>query len=234
MHPFGDIKQIVPAGLDAILLYFAGDTVDVANARCQHWLHSITSLTFPWLKECVPAYDSLLLVFDAHKVDSHFVYQMLRSLAAQDANMSINGTGGISAKTHEIPVWYGAEPANDLALVSQKTGLSEQDIIDAHISMTYKVYAVGFAPGFAYMGNVPETLQCARLETPRNKVPKGAVAIADAQTAIYPSSSPGGWHLLGLCPLNLVDTSHNALLKVGDNVKFAPISEQEFRDLHDG
>jgi len=234
MHPFGDIKQIVPAGLDAILLYFAGDTVDVANARCQHWLHSITSLTFPLLKECVPAYDSLLLVFDAHKVDSHFVYQMLRSLAAQDANMSINGTGGISAKTHEIPVWYGAEPANDLALVSQKTGLSEQDIIDAHISMTYKVYAVGFAPGFAYMGNVPETLQCARLETPRNKVPKGAVAIADAQTAIYPSSSPGGWHLLGLCPLNLVDTSHNALLKVGDNVKFAPISEQEFRDLHEG
>lgn len=234
MHPFGDIKQIVPAGLDAILLYFAGDTVEVANARCQHWLHAITNMAFPWLKECVPAYDSLLLVFDAHKVDSHYVYQMLRSLAQQAADMSSRGTGGINVTTHNIPVWYGADCANDLALVSQKTGLDEQGIIDAHISMTYKVYAVGFAPGFAYMGNVPDTLHCARLETPRKQVPKGAVAIADAQTAIYPSSSPGGWHLLGLCPLNLVDPSHKALLKVGDNVKFKPISEQEFRDLHEG
>ncbi|MDO6568058.1 allophanate hydrolase subunit 1 [Alteromonas sp. 1_MG-2023] len=234
MHPFGDIKQIVPAGLDAILLYFAGDTVDIANARCQQWQHAISNLKLPWLKECVPAYDSLLLSFDAYKVDSHYVYQMLRSLAAQETTMSKRNACADSGKAHEIPVWYGAETANDLALVGQKTGLSEQSIIDAHSSMTYKVYAVGFAPGFAYMGNVPEALNCARLETPRKQVPKGAVAIADAQTAIYPSSSPGGWHLLGLCPLNLIDTSHNALLKVGDNVTFAPISEQEFRDLHEG
>jgi len=229
MRPFGDVKQIVSAGMDALLLYFNGESIDVANAHCQRWQVTIAQANFPWLIECVPAYDSLLIVFDPLIVDSHQVYQALSKLP--HCREAVHG----HINEHALPVWYGGEGANDLALVAEKTGLSEAQIIQTHSSMTYKVYAVGFAPGFAYMGHIPEALQCERLATPRKLVPKGAVAIADRQTAVYPSASPGGWHLLGLCPLNLIDAvSLHSRLKVGDTVKFVSISEQEFRALYEG
>lgn len=229
MYPFGDIKQIVPAGMDAILIYFKGESIEVANKYCHQWHTAISDAQFPWVKECVPAYDSLLLVFDAFSVDSHYVYQVLKTLRPSECTLNSTHT------LHELPVWYGGDGANDLDLVSAKTGLSHQEIIQAHTSVTYKVYAVGFAPGFGYMGDIPELLQCERLATPRKLVPKGAVAIADRQTAVYPSASPGGWHLLGLCPLNLIDAqTHEAKLNVGDRVKFVSISPEEFRELHEG
>ncbi|WP_231401129.1 MULTISPECIES: 5-oxoprolinase subunit PxpB [Alteromonas] len=226
MQPFGTIQRIVPVGIDALMIYFKGEKLDEANAYCQQWVHALTreKRGFSWIVECVPAYDSLMLVFDPFTIDSHGVYMALSTLATQDVSLE---------KQQDIKVlsvWYGAEGANDLARVAQTTGLTEDSIVQMHGETIYKVYAVGFAPGFAYMADTPPRLHCPRLSTPRKRVPKGAVAIADNQTAVYPSESPGGWHLLGLCPDLLVDShNHASFLAVGDSVKFEPISEQEFR-----
>lgn len=232
MQPFGAIKKIVPVSIDSLMLYFHGDNVEQANVFCYQWARGLAKAQaqLPWLKEIVPAYDSLMLVFDAFVIDSHQVYQALTHMAAtlgSKEQENEQDTGAVKT----LPVWYGAPTANDLAQVSEHTGLSQDEVIRLHSETTYRVFAVGFAPGFAYMGETPKVLHCPRLATPRKKVPKGAVAIADNQTAVYPLSSPGGWHLLGLCPLALVDShSHSAYLNVGDKVKFTSISEYAFRN----
>ena len=102
-----------------------------------------------------------------------------------------------------------------------------------HSNQSYQVYAIGFAPGFAYLGEVDPLLQMPRLSTPRAKVPRGAVAIADRQTAVYPAQSPGGWNLIGLCPTPMFtpDASPVMPVAVGDEVRFVAIDEAEFLRL---
>ncbi|MCG7535944.1 5-oxoprolinase subunit PxpB [Pseudoalteromonas sp. OOF1S-7] len=129
--------------------------------------------------------------------------------------------------THSIPVIYGKEAGPDLAPLAAQLGLSQQDIIELHSSPTYQVKFLGFLPGFAYLGCVPEQLQVARLDSPRTVVPAGSVAIAEDLSAIYPSASPGGWRLLGNTTTQLF-TPHSqppCLLQPGDNVKFVPQKE---------
>ena len=240
MQAFGYIEKMVSAGADAIMLYFKGSTLDEANDACHRVLAKIDQhitkgdSAWQWVVECVPSYDSLLIVFDMEKIDKHRVYIALQRL--NDNQKHQHGWQSKSDDITTIPVWYGAPKASDLNIISEKTALSIEEIIQLHSSMEYKVYAVGFAPGFAYMGDIPEPLSCARLGTPRKRVPKGAVAIADRQTAVYPNESPGGWHLLGLTPLDMVTHDSNrstSLLKAGDKVKFVPISEQEFNSYHE-
>ena len=241
MQPFGSIKQFVPVGADAIMLYFSGSNLEQANAACQQWLGVLDSIAInseqAWLKECVPSYDSLLIIFDIERVDSHYVYTTLRSWqkGVDTISSSVGGeTEATAGKCHTLPVWYGAPDANDLDEISQKTSLSIEEIISLHTGVEYKVYAVGFAPGFGYMGDIAPQLQCPRLCSPRKKVPKGAVAIADRQTAVYPSESPGGWNLMGLCPENMLDKDNQPLLSAGDTVKFVSITESEFNAYHEG
>lgn len=237
MQPFGNIRQLVTVGADAVMLYFSGDSLEQANSACQQWLHLLDSFASKasnsWIVECVPSYDSLLIVFDIEQVDSHCVYRSLQQWQAQLHNQN-NDDYQKAIKRHTLPVWYGAKTANDLDEVSRKTSLRKEDVIALHTSMEFKVYAVGFAPGFAYMGELPKALQCARLASPRKKVPKGAVAIADRQTAVYPSDSPGGWNLLGLCPVPMVGENNIPLLSAGDIVTFSSITESEFVNYHAG
>jgi KipI family sensor histidine kinase inhibitor len=111
--------------------------------------------------------------------------------------------------------------------------LSVEQVIEIHQSIEYRVYAIGFAPGFAYLGEVDERIAAPRLATPRKKVPKGAVAIADRQTAVYPAQSPGGWNLIGLCPTDMFDPGAEEIMpvSVGDKVKFSAISRTDFLQL---
>ena len=225
MQPFGDVKQIVSAGIDGLLFYFNGPSLDEANTQCLQFCDTLASAGLSWVRDVVPAYDSALVVFDALKVDGHKVYSTLSTLASVTQS-------AFEGRCHTLPVWYGGKDANDLSLVATQTWLSENDVITLHTSVEYCVYAVGFAPGFGYMGSTPEALSCPRLAIPRKRVPQGAVAIADRQTAVYPSVSPGGWHLLGLCPLRLT-FGQDALLKTGDKVTFKSISEKEFIALNE-
>ncbi|MBD3831176.1 MAG: carboxyltransferase domain-containing protein, partial [Arcobacter sp.] len=133
-------------------------------------------------------------------------------------------------KIVEIDVYYGTEVGFDLEYLSSKTTLSIEEIIKIHSNKLYDVYAIGFLPGFAYLAKVDEKIAFPRLSTPRKIVPKGSVAIADFQTAIYPQQSPGGWNIIGKTTFELFDKKLENLspLNVGDKVKFNPISKEEF------
>jgi len=148
----------------------------------------------------------------------------------------------------EIPVYYGQEAGWDIHNVAQQTKLSIDDVIKLHSQKTYRAYALGFTPGFCYLGKVSAQLQLPRRSSPRLSVPSGAIAIAEQQTAVYPTSSPGGWHILGQTPLQMYSegissstTKHKSLcphtsefkstISVGQSVKFRPISLEEFLSL---
>ena len=227
MIPFNTISSIEPAGMNAIILYFHDLPLVEANKSCQRWTSALDTVAPEWLAALLPSYDSLVISFHPQMIDYHGVYRFIHDLKASDHGANPRG------REHTIPVWYGAKAADDLHLVSEHTGLSTDDIIALHCGQTYRVFAVGFTPGFAYLGELDEKLACPRLSSPRQRVPQGAVAIADRQTAIYPAESPGGWHLLGLTPASMFDAKHaRSLLNVGDLVTYVPISQEEFEEAH--
>ena len=133
----------------------------------------------------------------------------------------------------ELPSYYSQESGPDLSSLARNANLSIDEVIQLHSSQEYRVYAIGFAPGFAYLGQVDKKIAAPRLSTPRKKVPKGAVAIADQQTAVYPAISPGGWNLIGLCPQDMFDPHNEPHMPVavGDRIRFRAISREEFFDL---
>lgn len=133
--------------------------------------------------------------------------------------------------TLTIPVCYGGEYGPDLAAVAQQAKLSESAVIALHAQPKYVVGAVGFTPGFAYLAGLPKKLHTPRKAVPLTKVPAGSVGIGGEQTGIYPQVSPGGWQLIGRTPLKLfnVKEADPALLRVGDQVQFKAISEEEFK-----
>ena len=138
-----------------------------------------------------------------------------------------------SAPDVVLPVLYHPSVAPDLEWLADDRSLGIDGVIALHSNATYFAYATGFAPGFCFLGTLHDALQTPRLDTPRATVPAGAVAVADAQTAVYPCESPGGWRLIGACPeplFNLNDTPPS-LLNVGATVRFEPISEADFRAL---
>jgi len=120
-----------------------------------------------------------------------------------------------------------------LDALANRANLSVDEVVALHQAQEYRVYAIGFAPGFAYLGQVDERIAAPRLATPRQQVPRGAVGIADRQTAIYPAASPGGWNLIGLCPQPMFDPNNDPSMpvQVGDRVRFRGIDRQTFLDL---
>ncbi|HYN80388.1 MAG TPA: 5-oxoprolinase subunit PxpB [Gemmatimonadaceae bacterium] len=173
--------------------------------------------------DIVPAYASLTVYFDPRRVAFDELTTSLRSAVAHSrAGTSSVATDDTQGKTIRIPTRYDGE---DLADVAARTGLSRDRIVELHSSREYRVYVIGFVPGFAYLGELDEALVLPRRATPRKRVPAGSVAIAEAQTGIYPFSTPGGWHLLGTTRVTMFDVAapEPALLRVGDTVIFEPI-----------
>ncbi len=127
--------------------------------------------------------------------------------------------------THRILVRYGGEAGPDLFEVADRLGLTPMQVIELHASMCYTVYILGFMPGFAYLGDLPEALRLPRRDTPRPRVPAGSVAIAGRHTAVYPAATPGGWHLIGRTDTRLWDLDRDppAILRPGDQVRFEPV-----------
>lgn len=132
-----------------------------------------------------------------------------------------------------FPVYYHESVAPDLPKILSEKNLSLEQLIELHTSQEYTVCAIGFAPGFAFLANVKEELATPRLETPRLKVMKGSVGIADRQTAIYPSDTPGGWNIIGNSPVELFDPNSERLspFRVGEKVRFESIDKYEYKEL---
>ena len=132
-----------------------------------------------------------------------------------------------------MPVYYGPEVGLDLDEVCDYSGLSRDEVVRIHSEQTYRVYAIGFSPGFAYLGITDQRIALPRKATPRQKVPTGSVGIAGSQTAIYPSATPGGWQIVGRTPQKMIDWDSDslALVAVGDKVRFRSIDRQQYLEL---
>ncbi len=177
------------------------------------------------LIDLVPSYTTLMLQYDLQRIGS----VQARALI-DEALRDLQPAGEGSGRRHSIPVWYDPQVGPELQLLANRTGLSISQVIELHSSHEYQVFALGFAPGFAYMGLVDPQLAAPRINTPRKRVTKGSVALAERQTAAYPQTSPGGWNVLGRTPSALFDRSLDgySLLQPGDRVRFAPVSHAEF------
>lgn len=174
-------------------------------------------------------YTTLTLFFEPERISHKEVVAIVEALSSDAFDAPDNVTSDII----ELPVYYSAETGADLEDFAREKSLSVDAVISLHSSRDYHAYANGFAPGFCYLGEIDEQLAIPRLPTPRRSVPSGSVAVADRQTAVYPSTSPGGWRLLGRCPLPLFDITATppTRITVGDTVRFIPIDRAQYLDL---
>ena len=216
------------AGENALMLYFDQRIDPAISALVQQACALIKAELAQDLVDILPSYASVLILFNPFSTDLYRVQAQLQHCLAQ-----LQSSAGHSGKIVELPVYYSEEAGPDLALIANTKNISIDEVIKRHQAVSYRVYAIGFAPGFAYLGEVDPLLQMPRLATPRTKVPRGAVAIADRQTAVYPAQSPGGWNLIGLCPTRMFNPEQTPAMpvSVGDEVRFVTIDKAEFLRL---
>lgn len=227
--------RITDVGDTAFSVEF-GDSVDpAASARVTGLRHAIGEACragrLAGLVETVPTFRSLLVQYDPLATCRAEIEAEIRAIA---------GTGGTApeatGRLWEIPVCYDADLGEDLGEIAASRGLSRDEAVGLHTGAEFFVYMLGFMPGFAYMGGLPEALRLKRRASPRLKVPPGSVAVAEALCAVYPWESPGGWHLIGRTPLKVFDLDRDppSLLAAGDRVRFKAIDRPTFESLRDG
>lgn len=220
--------KIEIAGHDAFIVYFADETSAEVSALIQAAVNNLKVQMAELLVDLVPSYASLLVIYDINICD-HFEAEKRLKLALSDLSTMDTAYGELIT----LPVYYSIKSGPDLSVIAKQANLSIEQVIDIHQQGEYRVYAIGFAPGFAYLGEVDPRIAAARLKTPRLKVPRGAVAIADRQTAVYPAQSPGGWNLIGLCPTRMFDPTKTPTMpvQVGDRIQFKAVDYDEFISL---
>jgi KipI family sensor histidine kinase inhibitor len=227
--------SINDASENSIIVYFGSETSDsISNQINAFCIHMKTNYQ-TYIIDLISSYASVLLIFDVPNVSHSEIKRIVRASLAKLEKSSKKS--GISEEKQVItlPVLYGGENGPDLSTIAKNAGISEREVISIHESKPYLVYAIGFAPGFAYLGEVDPKIATPRLETPRQTVPKGAVAIADRQTAVYPAESPGGWNIIGICPIPMFNSLSPPYMpvSVGDTVKFESIDENHFDKIQE-
>lgn len=211
------MTQIEPLGDRAFLARFDDESGAAA------WAGAVRGLKLAGVTDVVLAYDSAAVFADPDRASLEELEARLRGL-----EISPQADAAAAGRLIELPVLYDGE---DLAAVSAGRGLSIGRVVEEHSGRDYRVFAVGFLPGFPYAGYLPDSLAgLARRGTPRTRVPAGSVAIAGRQTGVYPRESPGGWHLLGRTPVRIVDLERGHFpIRAGDRLRFRPIDGREFR-----
>ena len=229
--------RIKIASESALSIYYQGDTDGEISESAADWIRVVCCRIKRELGnlviEMIPSYASVLVSFDPYITDHYQVRHRLRLLLTELNTKSPWEHQDKPGKLVELPVYYSEQTGPDLERIAIQAQCSIEEVITEHQSVTYRVYAIGFAPGFAYLGQVPQRLTMPRLSTPRALVPKGSVAIADRQTAIYPADSPGGWNILGRCPMELFSAANTPHMPfdVGDRVRFFAIDRTQFIEL---
>lgn len=222
-------------GDTAMILNF-GDKIDeTLNSKVLHVFYKIKKNAPFFIKDIVPTYNSIIIFYDLlimenkkpfnRKVLENFIEE-IKKVADEDVE-----TIGFDRKI-KIPVCYAEKYAPDIKEIAIKKKLSIDEIVRIHTQKKYRVYMIGFLPGFAYMGEVDEEISVSRKENPRKNVEAGSVGIAGSQTGIYPFDSPGGWQIIGQTPLKIFDKEKEepVLLQPGDEIEFYSITEDEFRN----
>ena len=210
---------------DRSLLAELGDEISPdVNQRVQELFTALDVHPIDGIRELVPSYRSLLAVYDPLAISPDDLMQ-----AIGDTYKNLDQIELPEPRTVDMPIVYGGELGPDLEHVAQYHNITPQEVIAYHTRPTYRVYMIGFTPGYPYLGEVPDDIATPRRETPRILVPKGSVGIAQKQTGIYSVDSPGGWQIIGWTPVNLFDPQAQppSLLMMGDRVRFQAITAQE-------
>jgi inhibitor of KinA len=225
--------QIFPLGDSAVTIDLGNSISKVLNEKVlsiQQWMQENA---FEGMKDCWIAYSSVTIVYDAAEVKRRYnpgtsVYEWVAAQLQEAFGKAVEMRGE-NGTLIRIPVCYEPEYGTDLFLLAEQKQLKPEAVIDMHISGIYRVYMIGFLPGFAYMGEVDERLAIPRKAQPV-PVKAGSVGITGRQTGIYPLNSPGGWYIIGRTPVRLFDKDDEepVKLKAGDQVQFYPISRKKF------
>lgn len=229
---------------DSAVVVTVGTTLDESTlARVRALAAALERETATGIVDVVPAYTTVAVFYDLNTagVGEETPYQRICRVIEACAAREEHGwpdvvrqklgaeTGRADAREIEIPVCYRGEFGPDLGAVARHCGMSEEDVAALHSGARYVVHAVGFTPGFAYLGGLPEKLFTPRRPAPRTRVPAGSVGIGWMHTGVYPLATPGGWQLIGRTPLRLFqpEAQSPSLLRMGDHVKFRPITIEE-------
>jgi len=228
LKPAADEARFQRSSDQSLLIYFGHQISLAAHEHVRRLLRLLEIEPIAGIRNLHPAYCSLLIKFDPLQCRHEELEDALTRYLARLENVSLPHPREV-----QIPVCYGGEYGPDLVDVSAMHGMTPERVIELHSSAIYLVYFLGFIPGFAYLGELPEALVTPRLATPRRSVPPGSVGIAGSQTGVYPFATPGGWRLLGRTPISMFRSDRNELsfLSIGDRVRFTPISREQFASL---
>lgn len=224
--------RIVALGDSALAVQFEARIAPEVNAQATACAAAIGAMRIAGVRDVVPAFRSVTVYFDPLITDADQLARTLHEFAAYSWGPPSGGPGA-HPRTIEIPVCYDPDFAPDLDDVCRVAGLGASDVIALHAATVYRVYMLGFVPGFAYLGLVDPRIAAPRRPVPRTAVARGSVGIAGSQTGVYPRQTAGGWNIIGRTPLAMVssDLDRPARLAAGDNVRFRPIDRSEFNDL---
>ena len=215
--------RVVQAGDSVTIVEFEERIDERVNAQAIALANRVEQAQIAGVRDIVPTYRSVAVYFDPLRID----YAALQDVLSRPGGHLVGegATDQAVGTPVRIPVRYGGEHGPDLGDVAAFAGLSEAEVVAKHVAVSYRVFMMGFVPGFPYMGTVDATIAAPRRTTPRVRVPAGSVGIAGSQTGIYPTETPGGWQLIGRTDVPLFDLSRPApfLLKAGDTVEFYPV-----------
>ncbi len=222
--------NLVSVSENTVLLLYEQKVSKDIFADVKLHLDAIESDLSEYIIDIVPSYATIQIVFNLRKITS---VEFRTKILSVTSNLTHKSAQSAQRPIVEIPVYYGSEVAPDIHLLAEHANMSIEEVISRHSAVTYEVFATGFAPGYAYLGILDENIAMPRKSTPRLKVPAGSLALADRQTAIYPSTSPGGWQIIGRTPVTMIDYNSEQLTRftTGDRIKFEPINKDEYLKL---
>ncbi|CEH31399.1 kinase inhibitor [Aneurinibacillus migulanus] len=241
--------KIYPLGDAAAVIELGEEISEAVHRKVKALSIQLEAQPIPGMIEYVPAFTTVTVFYDPYRVLREMgvqlseagmsglvspyrkVHDMLERMVAE-----IGDEAEIAVRVIEIPVCYGEEFGPDLEFVANHNGLTPEEVIRIHSSAEYLVYMVGFAPGFPYLGGMPEAIAAPRRPSPRLAIPAGSVGIAGKQTGVYPIETPGGWQIIGRTPIELFipDSDPPTILASGDRICFRAISRQEYMERKEG
>ncbi len=214
--------NITPYGQACVLLQLTQEITNETHDRVHKIYLALTSLAHKGITSVIPSYCSLAIKYDVSSISYTALKELLKSLEYETITLPLK-------QEHIIPVCYHESLALDRDHVCQHTLLSPEEIIALHTAPSYPIYAIGFVPGFFYLGGLAPQLHIPRKEVPRLKVPKGSVGIAAKQTGVYPLATPGGWQVIGRTPISLFDPKQPDKYRIGDTIRFKAIDLSTYK-----